>query len=45
MLDAKRARDEAAEVDKYHKVEEEEYEVEMPNDKAEEANGDRRRAR
>jgi CTD kinase subunit beta len=32
MLDAARARDERNEVDKYHKLEEEEYEVEMPND-------------
>lgn len=30
MLDAARARDERAEVDKYHKIEEEEYEVEVP---------------
>lgn len=32
MLDAARARDEHAEVDKFHKIEEEEYEVEVPND-------------
>jgi CTD kinase subunit beta len=32
MLDAARARDERNEVDKYHKLEEEEYEVEMPSD-------------
>ncbi|KAF1937372.1 cyclin-like protein [Clathrospora elynae] len=32
MLDAARAHDERAEVDKFHKVEEEEYEVEVPND-------------
>ncbi|KAF2793008.1 cyclin-like protein [Melanomma pulvis-pyrius CBS 109.77] len=32
MLDAARARDERAEVDKFHKVEEEEYEVEVPNE-------------
>ncbi len=32
MLDAARARDERAEVDKFHKIEEEEYEVEVPND-------------
>ncbi|KAF2849769.1 cyclin-like protein [Plenodomus tracheiphilus IPT5] len=32
MLDAARARDERAEVDKYHKIEEEEYEVEVPLD-------------
>ncbi|CAO2653567.1 Nn.00g029780.m01.CDS01 [Neocucurbitaria sp. VM-36] len=32
MLDAARARDERAEVEKYHKIEEEEYEVEVPND-------------
>jgi CTD kinase subunit beta len=30
MLDAARARDERAEVEKYHKIEEEEYEVEVP---------------
>ncbi|KAH8698195.1 cyclin-like protein [Phaeosphaeriaceae sp. PMI808] len=30
MLDAARARDERNEVDKYHKIEEEEYEVEIP---------------
>jgi CTD kinase subunit beta len=43
MLDAARARDEAAEVDKYHKIEEEEYEVEVPNDKTEDV--ERRRVR
>ena len=32
MLDAARARDERAEVDKFHRIEEEEYEVEVPND-------------
>jgi CTD kinase subunit beta len=32
MLDAARARDERNEVDKFHKVEEEEYEVEVPID-------------
>ncbi|KAF2024649.1 cyclin-like protein [Setomelanomma holmii] len=32
MLDAARARDERDEVEKYHKIEEEEYEVEVPND-------------
>ncbi|KAH9870922.1 hypothetical protein J1614_006494 [Plenodomus biglobosus] len=32
MLDAARARDERAEVDKYHRIEEEEYEVEVPVD-------------
>lgn len=32
MLDAARARDERNEVEKFHKVEEEEYEVEVPND-------------
>ncbi|KAF2870788.1 cyclin-like protein [Massariosphaeria phaeospora] len=32
MLDAARARDERSEVDKYHKNEEEEYEVEVPNE-------------
>jgi CTD kinase subunit beta len=32
MLDAARAHDERTEVDKFHKVEEEEYEVEVPND-------------
>jgi len=32
MLDAARARDERAEVDKYHKMEEEVYEVEVPNE-------------
>ncbi|KAJ4364521.1 RNA polymerase II C-terminal domain kinase beta subunit [Neocucurbitaria cava] len=32
MLDAARARDERTEVEKYHKIEEEEYEVEVPND-------------
>lgn len=36
MLDAARARDEAVAVDKYHKNEEEEYEVEVPNNRAEE---------
>lgn len=45
MLDAARARDERTAVDKYHKVEEEEYEVEVPNDKAEDSDGDRRRVR
>ncbi|KAF1361340.1 cyclin-like protein [Lizonia empirigonia] len=44
MLDAARARNEAAEVDKYHKVEEEEYEVEVPNDRADD-DKDRRRVR
>lgn len=43
MLDAARAKDERAEVEKYHKVEEEEYEVEVPNEKFEEA--ERRRVR
>ncbi|XPS78603.1 Beta-glucosidase [Ascochyta lentis] len=43
MLDAARARDEAVQVDKYHKVEEEEYEVEVPNDRADDA--ERRRVR
>ncbi|KAF1850530.1 cyclin-like protein [Cucurbitaria berberidis CBS 394.84] len=32
MLDIARARDEHAEVERYHKIEEEEYEVEVPND-------------
>jgi CTD kinase subunit beta len=32
MLDAARAHEERAEVEKFHKVEEEEYEVEVPND-------------
>jgi CTD kinase subunit beta len=32
MLDAARARDERNEVDKFHKIEEEEYEVEVPID-------------
>ena len=32
MLDATRARDEHAQVDHYYRVEEEEYEVEVPND-------------
>ncbi|KAG9382753.1 Cyclin [Pyrenophora tritici-repentis] len=32
MLDAARAHDERAAVEKFHKVEEEEYEVEVPND-------------
>jgi CTD kinase subunit beta len=32
MLDAARARDEHAQVDHYYRVEEEEYEVEVPND-------------
>lgn len=32
MLDAARAHDERAKVEKYHKMEEEEYEVEVPND-------------
>jgi CTD kinase subunit beta len=32
MLDAARARNEHEEVDKFHRVEEEEYEVEVPND-------------
>jgi CTD kinase subunit beta len=32
MLDASRARDERNEVDKFHKIEEEEYEVEVPID-------------
>jgi CTD kinase subunit beta len=32
MLDAARAHDERAEVEKFHKVEEEEYEVEVSND-------------
>lgn len=32
MLDAARARNEQAEVDKFHKIEEEEYEVEVPID-------------
>lgn len=32
MLDAARARDERVEVDKFHKIEEEEYEVEVPNE-------------
>lgn len=32
MLDAARARDERAEVDRFHKVEQEEYEVEVPID-------------
>jgi CTD kinase subunit beta len=32
MLDAARAQDERAEVEKFHKVEEEEYEVEVPHD-------------
>lgn len=45
MLDAARARDERAEVEKYYKVEEEEYEVEVPNDKAEDPDRDRRRVR
>ncbi|KAF2629150.1 cyclin-like protein [Macroventuria anomochaeta] len=45
MLDAARARDERAEVEKYHKVEEEEYEVEVPNDKVENGDRDRRRVR
>jgi CTD kinase subunit beta len=31
MLDAARARHERTEFDKYHKIEEEEYEVEVPN--------------
>jgi CTD kinase subunit beta len=31
MLDAARANRERAEVDRYYKVEEEEYEVEVPN--------------
>lgn len=44
MLDAARARNEAVEVDKYHKVEEEEYEVEVPNDRADD-DKDRRRVR
>lgn len=45
MLDAARARDEANEVEKYHKIEEEEYEVEVPNDRAAEDDKDRRRLR
>lgn len=45
MLDAVRARDERAEVEKYHKVEEEEYEVEIPNDKVDDGDRDRRRVR
>jgi CTD kinase subunit beta len=32
MLDAARARDERAAVDKFHKIEEEEYDVEVPNE-------------
>lgn len=44
MLDAVRARDEKSEVDKYHNIEEEEYEVEVPNDRLEE-DKDRRRVR
>lgn len=39
MLDAARARNERAEVEKYWKVEEEEYEVEIPSEP------DRRRVR
>ncbi|KAH6629598.1 cyclin-like protein [Boeremia exigua] len=45
MLDAARARDERAEVDKYHRVEEEEYEVEVPNDRGEDGERERRRVR
>lgn len=45
MLDAARAKDEKAEVEKYHKVIEEEYEVEIPNDKFEEGDRERRRVR
>jgi CTD kinase subunit beta len=44
MLDAARAHDERAEVEKFHKVEEEEYEVEVPNDsRADERDRDRAR--
>ncbi|KAJ8116027.1 hypothetical protein OPT61_g2459 [Boeremia exigua] len=45
MLDAARAKDERAEVEKYHKVEEEEYEVEIPNDKFEDGDRERRRSK
>lgn len=45
MLSAARAKDERAAVDKYHKVEEEEYEVEVPNEKFEEVDRDTRRVR
>jgi CTD kinase subunit beta len=45
MLDAARARDERAQVDKYHRVEEEEYEVEVPNERFEEGEKERERER
>lgn len=45
MLDAARARDERTEVEKYYMVEEEEYEIEVPNERVEDADRDRRRVR
>ncbi|EOA87726.1 RNA polymerase II C-terminal domain kinase beta subunit [Exserohilum turcicum] len=45
MLDAARAHEERAQVEKFHKVEEEEYEVEVPNDpRADDRERDRARA-
>jgi CTD kinase subunit beta len=45
MLDAARARDERNEVDKFHKIEEEEYEVEVPIDNRPEDRDKRSRVR
>ena len=39
MLDAARARDERAQVERFHRVEEEEFEVEVPNEKYEDGAG------
>jgi CTD kinase subunit beta len=45
MLDAARARDERNEVDRFHKIEEEEYEVEVPIDSGPDDRGKRSRVR
>lgn len=45
MLDAARARDERAQVERFHRVEEEEFEVEVPNEKYEDGAGREREGR